>query len=223
MRKILITILTLTTINAFGQQWADYSVDSTLTLLIPNNYQIVDTLGQRVITAQIDNGVILVSVLSNKGQTAFNVQNEKELIDAYNEFQKGMIDSHKGQLIKKEIVEKSGLKLTRFSYSVTIGSERQIRHCMAIFVNEKTYAINFWELESMTNEMKTEREKLFSSLKLPTGLELQNQMSYSIEGSRAYHLGHLFGQVFIYVLMLGLFISFIIWVSKKVSRKSTNA
>jgi hypothetical protein len=78
-------------------------------MAIPDNFEITDTLGQRVITSQVDNGLILVTVLENKGKTAITVRNEKELIDSYKGFQKGAINSQKGELIKDEIIEMYGL------------------------------------------------------------------------------------------------------------------
>ena len=223
MNKLLIAILTAISISGFGQQWSEYQVDSTLALVLPDNYQVRDTLGQRVITARIDNGLILISILPNSGQTAINVQNEKELINSYKGLREGLINSQGGQLIREEIIEIGGLKLIRFSFHATMGEEKQIRHCVAAFVNEKTYSINFWEVESMTNEMTADREKLFSSLRFPTGLQLKNQMSNSIEGSRSFNVGYLIGQILGYGLMLGLLIALVVWVSKKVRRKSTNA
>jgi hypothetical protein len=104
-----------------------------------------------------------------------------------------------------------------------MGEERQIRHCIVVFVNEKTYSINFWEVESLTNEMADIREKLFSSLKFPMNLGLNNQKSYSIEGTRSYNVGYLVGQILGFGLMIGLVIVVVRWVSKKVKKKSTNA
>jgi hypothetical protein len=218
MRKIFIAILTLLSINSFGQQWTEYQVDSTLTLTIPDNFEVTDTVEQRIITAQVDNGLILVTVIPNNGKTAINVQDEKDLLDSYRGFKKGSIDSQKGQLIKEEIIEKNGLKFIRFSFSATTDGEKQKRHCLVIFVNNKIYSLNFWELESMTNEMADVREKFFSSLILPNDLTLKNQMNDSIEGSRAYQIGHFIGYSLGLVLTFGLIVSIVIWITRKVRR-----
>lgn len=223
MNRLLIAILTTISIASFGQQWTDYQVDSTLTITIPDNFEITDTLGQRVITSQVDNGLILITALENKGKTAINVQNEKELIDYYNGFQQGAINSQKGELIKDEIIEMNGLRLSRFSFRATMGDEKQIRHCLTVFVNNKIYSINFWELESMTDEMASTREGLFSSIKFPTTLTIKNQMSYSIEGSRTYSVSYFIGQIVGYILIFAVVIALIVWLSKRAGRKSTNA
>ena len=223
MRKILIAILTILSINSFGQQWTKYQVDSTLTLTVPDNFEVTDTVGQRVITAQVDNGLILVTVIPNEGKNAINIQDEKELLDSYKGFQKGLIESQKGQLIKEEIIEKNGLKFIRFSFRATMGDEKQIRHCLGIFVSKKIYSLNFWELASMTDEMTDVRESFFSSLILPTNLTLKNQLNDSIEGSRAYRISYFIGYSLGLVVIFGLIILILIWITKKVRRKSTNA
>ncbi|WP_057938848.1 hypothetical protein [Algoriphagus resistens] len=217
---LLFAILTAISINSFGQQWTECKVDSTLTITIPDNFEITDTLGQRVITSQVDNGLILVSALENKGKTAVNVQNENELIDFYTGFQKGAINSQKGELIKEEIIEINGLKFLRFSLKPTMEDEKQIRHCLAVFAANKTYSIYFWELESMTDEMTPIRERLFSSVKLPSSLTAKDQMSYSPEGSRSYDIGYLVGEIFGYVIIFGLIIILVVWISKSVRKKS---
>lgn len=223
MRRILITLLTLISLSSFGQQWIEYKVDSTLTVTIPDNYQVRDTLGQRVITSRVDDGLIIISILPNTGQTAINVQNEKELIDSYKNMREGFIESQGGQLIEETIIDNGGLKLNRFSFRATMGEERQIRHSVSAFVNETSYSINFWEAESMTNEMTGDREKLFSSIKFPTNLGLTNQMSNAIEGTRSYNIGYLFGKLLGYGLMIALIVALVRWISKRGKKKSTSA
>jgi hypothetical protein len=223
MRILLITFLTTISLGCLGQQWAEYKVDSILMVTIPDNYQVRDTLGQRVITSRVDNGLILISVLPNTGQTAINVQNEKDLIDSYKNMREGFIESQHGQLIEEKIIDISGLKLIRFSFGATMGEEKQIRHCVSLFIKEKTYSINFWEAESITNEKTADREKLFSSIKFQANLGLKNQMSNAIEGTRSYNLGYITGKILGYGLMIALVIALVKWISKRGKKKSTNA
>lgn len=219
MKKILLTIFIAITISSFGQNWTNYQVDSILTLTIPENYKVTDTLGQRIITARIDNGMIQVFALANEGEIATNVKNEGELIRFYKGFTKGYINSQHGQAIKDEIVENSGLKMIRFSYKASMNGELQIRHCLSVFVNEKMYAVNFWEIESMTNDMSAPRERLFSSLKFPPNLGLKNQMTNKGEEERAVKQGELIGKITIFGLIIGL----AIWQTIKAKKKRVMA
>ncbi|OQP59425.1 hypothetical protein A3860_37855 [Niastella vici] len=218
MKNILLVIFSAISINSFGQAWTDYKVDSNLTLMIPGNYKAQDTSGQRVIKAEIDNGLILISILANSGELSMNVESEEELLKVYKGFEKGYVNSQHGQLIKDEIIENSGLKMIRFSFRAAMSGEKQIRHCTAVFVNDKMYSINFLEVESLTNEMAEQREKLFSSLKFSPNLGRKNQMSYKQENDKAYNQGLLLGKITI-ALIIGLGV----WVSSRRKKKKVFA
>jgi hypothetical protein len=223
VNRVLIIILTVISVSSFGQQWSDYKVDESLTVYMPDRFEVMDTLGQHIIRAQIDNALIMIQRIPNKGEQATNIQDKSELIENYKEFQKGIIESQKGKLKNQQIIDKDGLQLIQFSYYATMGEEKQVRHCLGVFINESWYAVQFWEVEAMANELTKVREQFFSSVKLPAGQSLKNQMSNSIEGSRSYNLGFLIGKTLGYILMLGIIASLVIWISKKVKRKSTNA
>ena len=190
MRRPLLIALVLTAVTSFGQEWIDYKVDSTLTISIPDNFKVADTLGGKLITARVDYAAIGINVLPNKGTFAINIADETELIETYKTFRKGFVNSQKGQLIKEELIEKNGLKFWRFSFRATQGDEKHVRHSLVIFVNEYTYAITFSEFEDMAIEMTPVREQLFSSVKLRPSLTIKNQMSDVLEGSRSYRIGY---------------------------------
>jgi hypothetical protein len=214
MKNILLAIFSAISISSFGQVWTDYQADSMLTLMIPDSFKVRDTLGQRVITAEIANGLILVSIRPNSGETSMNVESEEDLLKMY----KGFIKSQQGQLIKEEIIDKSGLKMVRFSFRTEMGGEKQIRHCESVLINEKMYSINFWEVESLTNEMAALREKLFLSLRFSSKAGLKNQMSYKPENDKEYNQGLLLGKITI-ALLIGL----AIWFSRRGKNKKVSA
>jgi hypothetical protein len=184
MKNAFITILTLISLTCLGQQWTKYQLDSTLAMELPDNYKVVDTLGQRLISAQVPNGLISVLVIRNEGEMKTNIQTENELLDTYKGFRSGLINAQKGQLVEEKILEKNGLKSIRISYRVTVGNEIQLRHSLGVFVNGKMYAINFIEIESMTKEMAPVREKLFSSLIFPANSSFENQKGGSATDAR---------------------------------------
>lgn len=222
-KKILMISFTLLAINCLGQKWTDYEIDDNLTVHIPENYEVMDTLGQLIIRAQIDNALIMIQRIPNEGEGATNIQNKDELIDNYEGFQNGFIESQNGKLMNQQSVERDGLQLTKFKYYATMGEEKQIRYCLAIFVNEYWYAIQFWGVEAMSDQLTKDREMLFSSIRFPPGQSLKNQLSNSIEGSRSYNIGFLIGKALGYILMFGIIVSLIIWISKKRGRKTKNA
>lgn len=219
MKNILLAIFIAISINAVGQTWTDVQVDSLLTINLPDNYKTRDTLGQHLISAQTDNGMIIISTLPNAGETAINVQSEDELIRSYKEIEKGAIIEQQGQLIKDEIFENSGLKMIRFSCKASMHGEWQIRHCVLAFINEKMYSVIFAEVESMTNEVSATREKLFSSMKFAPNLGLKNQLSDKAEVEQKEAQGRLLGYITIFALIVGI----VLWSKKKGKKKKVKA
>jgi hypothetical protein len=215
MKKILLTLFVLQTISCFGQKWTELVVDDNLTISIPENYQITDTLGQRIIMVQVDNGLIQISRIPNKGNIATNISNETILTEFYQGLQKGIVNSSKGELLSSESQVLDKLKLIKFSYKVKIGDELQIHDCLGLFLNDNTYLIQFWHLESMTNELKEIRDKLFSSLKTSSSFTLKNQLSDSREKSSSFNKGYIIGKFLGPIIIIGILVYFLYWINKR--------
>jgi hypothetical protein len=222
MKKILPLLFTLLTINASGQKWAYHKVDENLTVYIPKNFEITDTLGQHIIKAPIDNALIMVQRVPNEGEGLTSVEDKDELIANYKGFQNGFVKSHQGELISQEMVEKGSLLMTQFRYHASINKEKQIRHCLVIFLNKNWYIIQFWEVESMTDELTSKREMLFSSIKFPHGQTLKNQLDNRVKISLAYRTGVLAGQYLGYLAMFSAFVLLLVWISKRIKRRSSS-
>jgi hypothetical protein len=228
MRKILFTLLMLLAIDGFGQTWIDYMMDDNLTISVPEDFKLMDTLGQRIVQARIDNALIMIQRVQNQGENATVVQFAEDLTKAYEAFQKGVIRSQKGELKSQQWVEKSRVLLNEFSYTANWGEEKQMRHCRALFINDNWYAIQFWEVESMTDELAPVREKLFDSIKLPEGVSRENQTSngggkaIGERRSGAYELGYYGAIIVIINLGLGLLVGIVLVILKLARRKKSS-
>lgn len=221
MKTLLCSLLIIYNIQAQAQEWVDYQVDSVLTVSLPDNYFTMDTLGQHLALAQVENGLVMITSFQNKGDSAINASSESELLEAYVGFRKGFVNSQQGEFVEEKIVDIKGLKFARFSMRATTEGEVQLRHCLAGFISEKTYALSFWEVESMSQAMTPVREKFFSSVKLAPGLTLQNQLNTSLEATPAYKLGYKLGKAFSYLAIASLIIVMVIVVRKLVTKKKT--
>ncbi|MFN7495559.1 MAG: hypothetical protein ACK5RG_21745 [Cyclobacteriaceae bacterium] len=221
MKIGLAVIISMVSITCYGQEWASYQVDSMLTVSLPGNIEEMDSLGQRLISAYVDNGIIFINVRKNEGELAFNMSNEKELLACYKGFQRGYTKSITSKMIKQEIIDQHGLKLSRFSCRAMMGDEVQLRHCLCVFLKGKVYSINFWELESATNEMTEVREKFFASVILPIGLTIEDQFNDRVEGSLAYKVGYYVGYIGVLILFLGGIVGVIVWVVRRNQKKQS--
>ncbi len=227
MRRILFTLLTLLAIDGFGQTWIDYMMDDNLTISVPENFELIDTLGQRIIRAPIDNALIMIQRIQNKGEGATVVHFAEDLTKAYEEFQNGFIRSQKGELKSQRWIEKDRVQFNEFSYYATWGEEKQLRHCMALFINDNWYVIQFWELESMTDELAAERERLFSSIKLPAGVSRENQTSNGgnangEQQTSACQVGYFWGIILFLNFAGGLIVGVVLLILKITRKKKSS-
>lgn len=220
MKNYLFTLLALLSINCFSQELTKYQLDSTVAVSIPANYTLTDTMGVKAITAEIDNGLIIVTTAQNQGKIELNIQDEAGLIKSYKGFIVGVLQSQKGVLVQQEILEKNGLKYIRATYKATQEGEKHIRHCLVLCVNHTIYTMNFWELESMDIETEDRiadvRERFFTSLEFPKNLTIKDQLHGSYEDSIKDDGAYILGEYMGYGIMLLLVIGIIIWISKKV-------
>ncbi|MBO9202548.1 MULTISPECIES: hypothetical protein [Niastella] len=210
MKNILLTLFIAISINSFGQEWTDLKVDSVLTLKLPDNYHIYDTLGIKVFTGILENAVVSVSI----GENVKTVKDEKLLLVWYNSFKESSVKANHGQLIKDQIIEAGGLKMIRFSFHMEKDGEKKVKHSIVAVVNNKFYTISFTEAESPSGEMEKTREKFFSSMKFPPGLGLNNQLSAKDRDEMAYNQGELLGKI-----TVGLLIGLAVWFSTRRKKK----
>jgi hypothetical protein len=203
MKGIILSILILVTTNCFAQNWIEYRIDSTVTLTLPEQYRVVDTMRQHMIISPIENGMVMLTMIDISDDSSVNVRNEAELLRSYDDFQRGVINSSPGTLIEEDVIEKSGLKLKQFSFRVVAPDGVQTRYCEVVLVNHKIYGLFFWELESMSDQMREAREKLFSSWVFPTGLTLEDQMSFYQEDTVLFKAGHFIGYNLGVLLIVG--------------------
>jgi hypothetical protein len=211
---ILILLLSLSTLSK-GQDWVNYQLDSNLTVTIPSNFQMKDTLGQGFITAFDGPGYIVITKIVNKEKLNGNITNEKQLIEAYNDFQKGFIDSSNCKLLNEQVIDKQGLKLKRFDYEFPVRDSKQIRYNLVLFVNKTWYAISYSQFTTILIERNPSYEKLFSFVQINPTLSIKNQMTSSWDPDAiAYNIGRATG----FVLIIALFISIIIGISKLINR-----
>lgn len=224
MKHRLSVILFFLAINSFGQEIIRYKIDENISIRIPDNYEIKDTLGQSVIKASVPYGLILIMKGPNVGNMATSISDEESLIRYYKGFQTGLIESSNGKFIDEEIINKDGLKFSQFSYRSTLNSEIQFRSCLVLFLNENTYTVQLWQLDSMKEQMHYTSDNLFSSLQISKGFSIKNQLSTADEPSSwTYNLGFYLGTILGNLFVLGIVIFFIVWIIKTARKSGTKS
>jgi large-conductance mechanosensitive channel len=78
------------------------------------------------------------------------------------------------------------------------------------------------EVAELTDELKSDREHLFSSVKFPVGQSLKNQLS-NAGNSSAYKLGFLIGKLLGYLTIVGVIVLIIVLVSRRTRNRERSA
>ena len=215
MEKILLIFLAFQTPNCFGQQWIDTAIDKNITISLPHNYQITDTLGQRLITAQVNNGLIFIQRIPKPDDPTFNISNKDQLDNYYNGLIKGTIKSSKGELLSSEFIKIIDFNLIKFSFKIKIGDELQIHDCLGLFLNGYTYLIQLWHLELISPELQNIRDNVFSSLKISSTATQKDQYIASSIQSSSFKTGYIIGKILGPILLIGIFAYLIYFFSKR--------
>ncbi|MEJ0034065.1 MAG: hypothetical protein WDO15_28705 [Bacteroidota bacterium] len=214
MKTFLIACLLTIVINCHAQDWVKHKLDENLTVTIPENFEPYDTLGTRNVKAQIDNALVLIQSLPNKGENATNIPSREELLKAYKGFQDGVIKVQHGTLVSQDFEVREGLQVTRFTFTATMGDEKQIRHYLVVFLNEYWYTVTFWEVDGMSNDLQPLRDQLFESIELPKGLSVKNQFS-NAAGSQSDRIVAFTEKLFGKVIFIGLIVGLVYLVFKR--------
>lgn len=220
MKIFLLCFILLVSLNCFAQGWETFKFDDNLTVSFPDNYEEVDTMGQHVVRALIDNALVMIQRLPNTGSTATNIASKDELIKQYKGFQEGVVGaSENGSLIDQTYEDVGGLHVTKFSLNATMQEEMQVRHYYVAFFNENWYAVQMWEVADYSEDLEEQREEFFSSVQFPAGMSIENQMSSVTEGSAAYKMGHKMGKILFFPMLIGVLVLIAFVLTRVLNRK----
>ncbi len=160
MKKSYIIILFLLfSSKNFSQKLTKVDIDKKISLLLPVDYTVIDTLGSKVYSGNIFNGVVAVSILQDvRGK----ITDEKELDDFFKKFKKGMIEQVEGRVSTESFIKINSIKINKFTFLTDMSNLIQW-NVYAMRIDSKTYSVAFIYKEE-TNEIKTETE-IIDSLK----------------------------------------------------------
>lgn len=219
MKQLFLFFLVFLSTTCFSQNWKEYIIDDNLTLTFPENYTITDTMNQKVIMAQLDYGLVMVTAMENKDQYEITITDENDLRDEYKALRKGMLRQAKGKLIAEGPQKKDGLVFWNFTYSARMGETKQTRYCQILLLNKHIYTVNFWQSAEKSHEMAPLRGKLFSSVTVPKGLNIQNQLNVIDDKTASDRVGKLIGNLAVKLLFGTILILLVVWIWRKVKNK----
>lgn len=211
---------------SLSQATVNLDIDKNISIALPKNYDIKDTAGLRIITALIDNGMILITRTPNKGEVRINIEDEDDLVQSYKGMEEGMLKATKGTLVNAKMMSVRDLKLDQISYRAKFNGEQQFRSCLLLVIDEFIYTIQIWQLdltEATAQKVRDNiRDNIFASVHINPKLTHTDQLIGSDEESRSYKIGYFLGELLGYGFVFGAIILIIIFMSRKAKKKSTN-
>lgn len=192
--------------NSFGQKLIPYQVSEDVSIKIPKEFSITDTLGQTLIKASVEDEIILI-MKPEKKVDAY-IEDKDELLKFYDGYYEGMLDQSKGQTISKEFVQINGLFFLKSSFKTKISGANNIWNNYILLLNKTPYS--FLMITTPENNRVGFFEKeIIQSIKFRKDLTSKNQMNTNEEDSQAYKTGELVGKFFMYALIGGVIVYFI--------------
>ncbi|MCS3868417.1 hypothetical protein J3D55_001333 [Chryseobacterium ginsenosidimutans] len=206
-RLLIIIPFAFFSINNFAQNLIRYDVSENISIKIPDNFNVEDTLQQNVVKAFVGDDIIMI--IKPKKGISYDMESEEDLIKFYNGFQKGMLEKTKGKIIDKKITEINGLKFLQASFNTTISGEPKIWDNFTVLLNNYPHSFIFIRSNETDKNFTDLEQKIISSIKFGKGITLQNQFNNDEVKLTAYKTGEVIGRLLVYALIIGIIIFFI--------------
>ena len=199
--------------NNFAQSLENYQIDKNISLSMPKNLEVSDTLQLKTIQGFLEDNVVIITktILKN---TVVTIESEKDLLKYYDGAQKGFFESIKGRLLKKDILNIEGLKILNLNTEVSINDEKKLYDSYILFLDNYTYTFSFIHSIKEDENFQIQKEKIISSIKFQKGLNINNQFNHYENSKRATKWGELGGTIFFYIVIAGGII-FLIYRNRK--------
>lgn len=189
--------------NSFGQKLIPYHVSEDVSINIPQEFSITDTLGQNLIKAFIEDEIILI-MKPEKKVDAY-IEDKDELLKFYEGYYDGMLDRSKGQTISKEFVQINGMFFLKSSFKTKISGANKIWNNYILLLNKTPYSFLMISTPE-NNKVEFFENEIVQSIKFRKDLTSKNQMNTNEEDSQAYKIGELVGKFFMYALIGGIIV-----------------
>ena len=163
MRKIIYTILLLTSLNSFSQELFEYDFDENLTINVIDNSDEGEIENGKFIKGTFESETVVY--LKSKREGLKNL-NEKKLERLFDGIKDGAIKSSKGKLIGEELIKINGLDVLNYKYSVKLNGEKMIIENYVFLYRENIYTIQFMNNKNVFDNNIEFRKGIIESIKL---------------------------------------------------------
>ncbi|RYY34610.1 MAG: hypothetical protein EOP46_12855 [Sphingobacteriaceae bacterium] len=206
MKNTIATIFSLiaVTISAYAQELKLVKVDDLVSVKLPENYQLKDTLGQKILSGNGDLGYMVV-IKANNPKTK-PLQKEKDLKKVFKEYISKVQGQSNGSVLNQRDTTIGNLKATVFGLETNDANGAQIRDFAVIYTQEATYTFEYLYPTSRKDLIKDEHKAFFSSINASPELQRTDQYVNTASSSSPVGKIAIWGGGAIVLIMIGYFV-----------------
>ncbi len=208
MKKIAALILSIVafTVSANSQALKPVKIDSLVTVNLPTEHMVKDTLGQKIYSGTGNLGYMVV-IRANNGPNNKPLEKEKDLNKVFKEYIKKVQGQSDGSVLNARDTTIGNLKAKVFGLESDNGNGPEIRDFTVIYTNDATYTFEYMYPSSRADLIKQESKEFFGSIRASNELQRTDQY-VNTEASSVSDTGKiaLYGGVAIALGMLAYFV-----------------
>lgn len=176
--SILFTLLMIHLGNLRGGD-IQTDIDTSMTVTFSGNPKILDTLGQTTYRSETSNGTEFLMILDATRQPESNIhiKNIVGLDKYYDGFLQGLLARGDGKLEDQGAFFNGILKGRYARIRVDKEDETEIRESKILFLQNKTYLLQYRYSGEISDSLKQERDSFLSSIQLGANLPVSAQIN----------------------------------------------
>ncbi|MCC8409750.1 hypothetical protein LJ707_12495 [Mucilaginibacter sp. UR6-1] len=175
MKKIALFILGIMAFSfaASAQELKPIKIDSVVSVNLPVEHEVKDTLGQKIYSGSGSLGYMVVIRSSNGNNKP--LEKEKDLNNVFKEYIKKVQGQSSGSVLNARDTTIGNLKARIFALEADNGSGVELRDFAVIYTKDATYTFEYMYPESRKDLVKAENKAFFSSIKTSEALQRTDQ------------------------------------------------
>ncbi|MBE9585218.1 hypothetical protein IM792_12225 [Mucilaginibacter sp. JRF] len=175
MKKIALFILGIMAFSfaASAQELKPVKIDSVVSVNLPVEHEVKDTLGQKIYSGSGSLGYMVVIRASNASNKP--LEKEKDLNNVFKEYIKKVQGQSSGSVLNARDTTIGNLKAKVFALEADNGSGVELRDFAVIYTKDATYTFEYMYPESRKALVKAENGAFFSSIKASQELQRTDQ------------------------------------------------
>jgi hypothetical protein len=203
MKKILLIFSIIAfTVSAYSQGLKPVKIDSLVTVALPTDVQVKDTLQQKIFSGNGSLGYMIVIRSKNNNKP---LEKEKDLNNVFKEYMTKLQGQSDGSILDQRDTTIGKLKAKVFGLETKSDNGVELRNFTILYTKEATYTFEYVYPQERKDLVKDETKAFFGSIKTSADLERTDQYTNTASSGGVSKIV-IFGGGGLVLLLVGYFI-----------------